>query len=165
LRYFNPIGAHPSAEIGELPLGKPDNLVPFITQTAAGIREKLQVFGNDYNTPDGTALRDYFHVTDLAKAHVAALKRMLEGRSQKGFEVFNVGAGNPVSVLDIIKSFEKVSGVKLNYELVGRREGDIEKVWADTTVAQRELGWKVESSLDEALLSAWKWEKKVRGLE
>lgn len=165
LRYFNPIGAHPSAEIGELPLGKPDNLVPFITQTAAGVREKLQVFGNDYNTPDGTALRDYFHVTDLAKAHVAALKRMLEGRSQKGFETFNVGAGNPVSVLDIIKSFEKVSGVKLNYELVGRREGDIEKVWADTTVAQRELGWKVESSLDEALLSAWKWEKKVRGLE
>jgi len=163
LRYFNPIGAHPSAEIGELPLGKPDNLIPFITQTAIGIREKLQIFGNDYDSVDGTAIRDYFHVVDLAKAHVLALKRLEENRNKTGFEVFNVGAGKGVTVLEIVKAFEKVSGVKLNYEIVGRRVGDIEKVWADTSLAQTELGWKTQSTLEDALLSAWNWEKKLRG--
>ncbi|MHC1704367.1 MAG: UDP-glucose 4-epimerase GalE [Tenuifilaceae bacterium] len=163
LRYFNPIGAHPSAEIGELPLGKPDNLIPFITQTAIGIREKLQIFGNDYDSIDGTAIRDYFHVVDLAKAHVLALKRLEENRNKSGFEVFNVGAGKGVTVLEIVKAFEKVSGVKLNYEIVGRRVGDIEKVWADTSLAQAELGWKTQSTLEDALLSAWNWEKKLRG--
>jgi len=163
LRYFNPIGAHPSAEIGELPLGKPDNLIPFITQTAIGIREKLQIFGNDYDSQDGTAIRDYFHVVDLAKAHVLALKRLEENRNKTGFEVFNVGAGKGVTVLEIVKAFEKVSGVKLNYEIVGRRVGDIEKVWADTSLAQTELGWKTQSTLEDALLSAWNWEKKLRG--
>jgi len=164
LRYFNPIGAHPSAEIGELPLGKPDNLVPFITQTAAGIREQLQIFGSDYNTPDGTAIRDYFHVVDLARAHVLALQRMIEGRSKEPYEVFNVGAGRGITVLEIVKAFERVTGLKLNYEIVGRRAGDIEKVWADTTLAQKELGWKALSTLEEALLTAWNWEKKVRGM-
>jgi len=165
LRYFNPIGAHPSAEIGELPLGKPDNLVPFITQTAAGIREKLQIFGNDYNTPDGTAIRDYFHVVDLARAHVLALKRMMEGKSRNSYEVFNVGAGRGITVLEIVKAFEKVTGVKLNYEIVGRRAGDIEKVWADTSLAQSELGWKAQSTLEEALLTAWNWEKRIRKIK
>lgn len=164
LRYFNPIGAHPSAEIGELPLGKPDNLVPFITQTAARIREKLQIFGGDYDTPDGTAIRDYFHVVDLAKAHVLALQRMIDGRNTSPYEVFNVGAGRGITVLEIVKAFENVTGVKLNYEIVGRRAGDIEKVWADTTLAQKELGWKTESTLEYALLTAWNWEKKVRGM-
>ncbi|KAB2867682.1 MAG: UDP-glucose 4-epimerase GalE [Bacteroidales bacterium] len=164
LRYFNPIGAHPSSEIGELPLGKPDNLVPFITQTAAGIRPKLQIFGNDYNSPDGTAIRDYFHVVDLAKAHVLALDRLFKGSNKSNFEVFNVGAGQGVTVLEIVKAFEKVSGKKLNYEIVGRRAGDIEKVWADTSLAEKELGWKVKSSLEDALLTAWNWEKKVRGI-
>ncbi len=164
LRYFNPIGAHPSAEIGELPLGKPDNLVPFITQTAAGIRPKLQIFGDDYNSPDGTAIRDYFHVVDLAKAHVLALDRLFKGINKSNFEVFNVGAGQGVTVLEIVKAFEKVSGVKLNYEVVGRRAGDIEKVWADTTLAERELGWRVKSTLEDALLTAWNWEKRVRKL-
>lgn len=162
LRYFNPIGAHASAEIGELPLGKPDNLVPFITQSAIGIREKLQIFGSDYDSPDGTAIRDYFHVVDLAKAHVLALKRLEENRNKVGFEVFNVGAGKGVTVLEIVKAFEKVSGVKLNYEIVGRRAGDIEKVWADTSLAKAELGWKAESTLEDALLTAWNWEKKIR---
>lgn len=164
LRYFNPIGAHPSAEIGELPLGKPDNLVPFITQTAARIREKLQIFGGDYDTPDGTAIRDYFHVVDLAKAHVLALQRMIDGRNTSPYEVFNVGAGRGITVLEIVKAFENATGVKLNYEIVGRRAGDIEKVWADTTLAQKELGWKTESTLEYALLTAWNWEKKVRGM-
>lgn len=164
LRYFNPIGAHPSAEIGELPLGKPDNLVPFITQTAAGIRDKLSIFGNDYDSPDGTAIRDYFHVTDLAKAHVVALQRMIDRKNKQNFEVFNVGAGKGITVLEILRTFEKVTGVKLNYEFVGRRAGDIEKVWADTSLANKELGWKVESSLEQALLSAWLWEKKLRGI-
>lgn len=164
LRYFNPIGAHPSAEIGELPLGKPDNLVPFITQTAAGIRDKLSVFGNDYDSVDGTAIRDYFHVTDLAKAHVVALQRMIDRKNNQNFEVFNVGAGKGITVLEILRTFEKVTGVKLNYEFVGRRAGDIEKVWADTSLANKELGWKVESSLEQALLSAWLWEKKLRGI-
>jgi len=162
LRYFNPIGAHSSSEIGELPLGKPDNLIPFITQTAIGIREKLQIFGSDYDSADGTAIRDYFHVVDLAKAHVLALKRLEENRNKTGFEVFNVGAGKGVTVLEIVKAFERVSGVKLNYEIVGRRAGDIEKVWADTTLANAELGWKVQSNLEDALLTAWNWEKKLR---
>lgn len=162
LRYFNPIGAHPSAEIGELPLGKPDNLIPFITQTAIGIRQKLSIFGGDYDSSDGTAIRDYFHVVDLAKAHVLALKRLEENRNKLGFEVFNVGAGKGVTVLEIVKAFEKVSGVKLNYEIVGRRAGDIEKVWADTSLAQTELGWKTQSTLEDALLTAWNWEKRLR---
>ena len=164
LRYFNPVGAHPSAEIGELPQGKPDNLIPFITQTAAGIREKLLIFGNDYDTPDGTAIRDYFHVVDLAKAHVIALQRMIDGKSNNNFEVFNVGAGKGITVLEIVKTFERVTGRKLNYEFTSRREGDIEKVWADTSLANKELGWNTKSSLDEALLSAWKWEKKIRNI-
>ncbi len=164
LRYFNPVGAHPSALIGELPLGKPDNLVPFITQTAAGLRDELQVFGNDYDSQDGTAIRDYLHVTDLAKAHVVALDRMMGGRNKQPFEVFNVGAGKGVTVLEIIQTFERVTGVKLKYKMVGRRPGDIEKVWADTSYANQELGWRVESGLEQALESAWKWEKRLRGL-
>lgn len=162
LRYFNPIGAHPSSEIGELPIGKPDNLIPFITQTAIGIREKLQIFGSDYDSADGTAIRDYFHVVDLAKAHVLALKRLEENKNKTGFEVFNVGAGKGVTVLEIVKAFEQVSGIKLNYEIVGRRAGDIEKVWADTSLANAELGWKVQSSLEDALLTAWNWERKLK---
>jgi UDP-glucose 4-epimerase len=165
LRYFNPIGAHPSTEIGELPLGKPDNLVPFITQTAIGIREKLSIFGNDYNSPDGTAIRDYFHVVDLAKAHVLALDRMVERKGKSAFEVFNIGAGKGMTVLEIVRTFEKVSGVKLNYEIVGRRAGDIEKVWADTSLAQKELGWHTESTLEDALLTAWNWEKKLKRMK
>lgn len=163
LRYFNPIGAHPSALIGELPLGVPANLVPFITQTAIGIREQLKVFGNDYNTPDGTCIRDYIHVVDLAKAHVVAIRRLLENKNKSSYEVFNIGTGNGNTVLDIIKTFEKVSGVKLNYKITERRPGDIEKVWADTTYANQELGWKAVSTLEETLLSAWKWEQKYRG--
>ncbi len=159
LRYFNPVGAHPSALIGELPIGVPANLVPFITQTAIGLRDQLKVFGNDYNTPDGTCVRDYIHVVDLAKAHVVAIKRLLEDKNKNNYEVFNIGTGNGNTVLDIIKTFEKVSGVKLNYKIVDRRPGDIEKVWADTTYANQELGWKSESSLEETLLSAWKWEQ------
>lgn len=162
LRYFNPIGAHPSALIGELPIGVPANLVPFITQTAIGLRDKLKVFGNDYNTPDGTCIRDYIHVVDLAKAHVVAIQRLLENKNKSTYEVFNIGTGNGNTVLDIINTFEKVSGVKLNYNIVERRPGDIEKVWADTTYANQELGWKAVSSLDETLLSAWKWEQKYR---
>lgn len=162
LRYFNPIGAHDSALIGELPLGVPNNLVPFITQTAIGIREQLSVFGEDYNTPDGTAIRDYIHVVDLAKAHVIAVNRMIEGNMKKDFEVFNLGTGNGYSVLEVIKSFEKVSGQKLNYKIVDRRPGDIEKVWANPDFSNRELGWKAERGLDEMTLSAWKWEKALR---
>jgi len=162
LRYFNPIGAHPSAEIGELPLGKPDNLVPFITQTAIGLREKLQIFGNNYDSVDGTAIRDYFHVVDLAKAHILALKRLEDNKNKCGFEFFNIGAGKGVTVLEIVKIFEKVSGVKLNYEIVERRLGDVEKVWADTSLAQAELGWKMQHTLDDALLTAWNWEKRLK---
>ena len=165
LRYFNPIGAHPSAEIGELPTGTPNNLVPFITQTAAGIREKIRVFGTDYNTPDGSAIRDYINVVDLAKAHVVAIRRLLENRNKNRFEVFNLGTGRGVSVLEIIQDFEKATGVKLNYTLAGRRAGDVEQVWADTTFANKELGWKAEKTLDETLRSAWKWEKKLRNIE
>lgn len=158
LRYFNPIGAHESSLIGELPIGIPNNLVPFITQTAIGLRQQISVFGNDYNTPDGTAIRDYIHVVDLAKAHVIALNRMIDGNMKKDFEIFNLGTGNGFSVLKIIQSFEKVSGLKLNYQIVGRREGDIEQVWADPTFSNNELGWKAEKGLDAMILSAWKWE-------
>jgi UDP-glucose 4-epimerase len=161
LRYFNPIGAHPSAEIGEYPVGKPDNLIPFITQTVRGIWEKLQIFGSDYNTPDGTAIRDYFHVVDLAKAHVVALERLLEDKNRKPYEVFNVGAGRGITVLEIVNTFERVTGQKVNYEFTRRRAGDIEKVWADTTLAEKELGWRAEKTLEEALLSAWKWEERL----
>ncbi|MBN1599709.1 MAG: UDP-glucose 4-epimerase GalE [Bacteroidales bacterium] len=162
LRYFNPIGAHKSAHIGELPTGVPLNLVPFVTQTVAGLREKLRVFGDDYNTPDGTAIRDYIYVCDLAKAHVVAVRRLIEEKNKKKFEVFNLGTGKGISVMEIIKNFEEVTGEKVNYEIVGRREGDIEKVWADTTFANNELGWKANTPLKEILLSAWEWEKKVR---
>jgi UDP-glucose 4-epimerase len=164
LRYFNPIGAHESALIGELPLGVPDNLLPYVTQTAIGIREKLSVFGNDYNTPDGTAIRDYIHVVDLAKAHVVAIQRMIKGKMKENYEIFNLGTGNGYSVFEVIKSFEKVSGLKLNYQIVGRREGDVEQVWADPTFSNSELGWKAEKGLDEMTASAWKWEQVYRGL-
>ena len=164
LRYFNPVGAHESAEIGELPIGTPNNLVPFITQTAIGIRKQLSVFGDDYNTSDGTAIRDYIHVVDLAKAHVVALKRLLKKNTKDSFEVFNLGTGNGNSVLDVIKTFEKATGVQLNYKISPRREGDIEQVWADTSFANKELGWKTKKSLADALSSAWKWEKNYRKL-
>ena len=162
LRYFNPIGAHESAKIGELPIGVPQNLIPFVTQTAAGIREELSVYGNNYPTPDGTAVRDYIHVVDLAKAHIVALKRLLENKNKAAFEVFNLGTGRGNSVLEVIQTFEKVTGKKLNYKFVDRREGDITAAYADTTIANKELGWKAELSLDEALLSAWKWQLKVK---
>ncbi len=162
LRYFNPIGAHESALIGEIPKGVPNNLIPFVTQTAAGIREELSVFGDDYDTPDGSCIRDYIHVVDLAKAHVVAVKRLLEKKNKKNYEFFNLGTGTGTSVLEVVKSFEKVSGEKLKYKIVGRREGDIEKVWADTSFSNEELGWKTEKTLDEALLSAWKWEQNYR---
>lgn len=162
LRYFNPIGAHPSAIIGELPRGVPENLVPYITQTAYGLRDELKVYGNDYDTPDGFCIRDYLHVVDLAKAHVVAVKRLLEGKNKKNYEVFNLGTGNGVSVMEAIKSFEKVSGVKLKYKIVGRRPGDIEKIWADPTFANSELGWKTRSTLDEAMKTAWDWENAIR---
>lgn len=158
LRYFNPIGAHDTALIGELPIGVPNNLVPFITQTAIGKREKLKVFGSDYSTPDGTAIRDYIHVVDLAQAHVVAVDRMLNNKSESDYEVFNLGTGNGFSVLEVIKSFEKVSNTKLNYEIVGRRPGDIEKVWADTSFANAVLGWKAKRDIDDMMQSAWKWE-------
>ncbi len=162
LRYFNPIGAHPSAEIGELPIGVPQNLVPFITQTGIGLREQLSVFGNDYPTSDGTCIRDYIHVVDLAKAHVVALQRLLENKNKSNYEVFNVGTGTGSTVLEVISSFEKVSGKKLNYKIVDRRPGDITAAYADTTKANTELGWKSKSTLDDSLSSAWKWEQKVR---
>lgn len=158
LRYFNPIGSHPTAFIGEFPLGVPNNLVPFITQTAMGIRRELSVFGSDYNTVDGTCIRDYIHVVDLAKAHVVAVDRMLEEKQKQPFEVFNIGTGNGYSVLEVIHSFEKVSGQKLNYKMVDRRSGDVEQVWADTTFANEELGWKAEMGLDEMMETAWRWE-------
>lgn len=164
LRYFNPIGAHPSAEIGELPNGVPNNLLPFVTQTAMGIRKQLQVFGNDYNTPDGSCIRDYIHVVDLAKAHVIAVKRMLENKSKSNVETFNLGTGRGLSVLEIINTFEKINGVKVPYKIVERREGDIEKVWADPTFANEELGWKAEETVEETLRSAWKWELNLANL-
>ena len=162
LRYFNPIGAHASALIGELPLGVPQNLVPFITQTAIGLRSQLKVFGNDYNTPDGSCVRDYIHVVDLAKAHVVAIKRLIEGKNKKSFEIFNLGTGRGVSVIEILNAFEKIVGIKVNYQIVDRRPGDIEQVWADTRFANEELGWKAKSSLEETILSAWNWEKHYR---
>lgn len=165
LRYFNPIGAHPSALIGELPRGVPNNLVPFITQTAIGKRECLSVFGNDYPTPDGTCLRDYIDIVDLAKAHVCAVDRMVEGKMKDGYEIFNIGTGRPVSVLELIKSFEKVNGVKLNWKFAPRRAGDVTAVWADPTLAEKELGWKAQRSVDETLAAAWAWEKRLSGRE
>lgn len=159
LRYFNPIGAHKSAKIGELPIGVPQNLIPFVTQTAAGIRQQLSVFGGDYPTPDGTAIRDYIHVVDLAKAHASALKRLINNDNKNPFEVFNIGTGKGSSVLEIINTFEKVSGIKLNYKIVDRRKGDIIEAYADTSLANKELGWKAKSTLEEALGSAWKWQQ------
>ena len=162
LRYFNPIGAHPSAEIGELPLGVPQNLVPFITQTGLGLRAELSVYGDDYPTPDGTAVRDYIHVVDLAKAHVIAVKRLLDKKNLEKVEIFNLGTGTGSSVLEVIQSFEKVSGQKLPYKIVPRRAGDVISAYANTDKANNVLGWKAESTLDEAMESAWKWEQKVR---
>ncbi|WP_029036852.1 UDP-glucose 4-epimerase GalE [Salinimicrobium xinjiangense] len=161
LRYFNPIGAHPSANIGELPIGTPQNLVPFITQTAAGKREKLSVFGNDYPTPDGTCIRDYIHVMDLARAHVVALERLLEGEQEENYEVFNLGTGKGNSVLEAIKAFEKVSGQKLPYAFADRREGDVISAYADTTKANEVLKWKAEYDIEDAMESAWKWQQKL----
>ncbi len=162
LRYFNPIGAHPSALIGELPRGVPENLVPFITQTAIGLRDELKVFGNDYNTPDGSCIRDYLHVSDLSKAHVKAVERLIECKNKSDYEIFNLGTGKGVSVFEVINSFERVSGMKLKYRITGRRPGDIEKIWADTTLANKELGWKTVYSLDDAVKSAWEWGKNLR---
>lgn len=158
LRYFNPIGAHESGLIGELPLGVPQNLIPFVTQTAAGFRKELSVFGDDYPTPDGTAVRDYIHVVDLAKAHISALRRLLEGRNKSKMEFFNIGTGKGSSVLDVIKAFEKVSKKDLNYKIVSRREGDITAAYADTSLANKELNWKANLGLEEALASAWQWQ-------
>ncbi len=161
LRYFNPIGAHPTAEIGELPNGVPNNLLPFVTQTAIGLRKQLQVFGNDYNTPDGSCIRDYINVVDLAKAHVISVRRLLEGSGKSTVETFNLGTGRGLSVLEIINTFEKVTGVPVPYRIVGRREGDIEKVWADPSFANNELGWKASETVEETLRSAWAWELKL----
>ncbi|WP_428327474.1 UDP-glucose 4-epimerase GalE [Mucilaginibacter sp.] len=160
LRYFNPVGAHETALIGELPIGVPQNLVPFITQTAIGKREKITVFGNDYNTPDGSCIRDYIHVVDLAKAHVAALK-LLEKDSFTGYDVFNLGTGNGNSVLEVIHAFERATGVKVNYEIGARRGGDVEQVWGDVTKSQNELHWKAELGIDTMMSSAWEWEKYI----
>ena len=162
LRYFNPIGAHPSALIGELPNGVPQNLLPFITQTAIGIRPELKVFGDDYNTPDGSCIRDYIYVVDLAKAHVKAIDRMLNAKDRKRVEVFNLGTGTGLSVLTLIREFEAATGVKLPYSIVGRREGDIEQVWADPKKANEALGWKAETPIRDVLVSAWKWEQHIR---
>ncbi len=162
LRYFNPIGAHKSGLIGEMPTGVPDNLVPYITQTAYGIREKLKVFGNDYDTRDGFCIRDYIHVTDLAQAHIVALERMMQDKNKKQCEYFNIGTGTGYTVMEAITAFEKVSGKKLNYEVVGRRQGDIEKIWADVTLSENELGWKAKLSLEEMMDSAWRWEQQYR---
>ena len=162
LRYFNPIGSHSSAEIGELPIGTPQNLVPFITQTAAGLRKELSVYGNDYPTPDGTCIRDYIHVVDLAKAHVVALQRLLNKQNLEKVETFNLGTGKGSSVLEVITAFEKVSGQKLPYKIVGRRQGDVISAYANTDKANKVLGWKALSNLEDALFAAWQWEKKLR---
>lgn len=162
LRYFNPVGAHESCNIGELPKGTPQNLIPFITQTAIGLREQLSVFGDDYPTADGTCIRDYIHVVDLAKAHVTALKRLIENKNESNVETFNLGTGKGNSVLEVINTFEKVSGKKLNYKIVNRRKGDITEAYADTSKANDVLGWKAELPLEKALASAWKWEQKIR---
>lgn len=165
LRYFNPIGAHPSAIIGELPQGVPQNLVPFVTQTAAGLREQLSVFGDDYPTPDGSCIRDYIDVVDLAKAHVIAVGRLVEGKNKTGYEVFNIGTGNGVSVLELVRRFEAVNGVKVNYKVAPRRAGDIIAIWADPTLANQELGWKATRNLDDTLAAAWAWEKNIRNIK
>lgn len=162
LRYFNPIGAHPSAMIGELPNGVPQNLLPFVTQTAAGLRAELKVFGDDYNTPDGSCIRDYIYVVDLAKAHVKAVERMLAGLPTEQVEVFNLGTGRGLSVLEILRTFIQVTGVNIPYQIVGRREGDIEQVWAKPDKANTVLGWSADTPIEEVLLSAWKWEQKIR---
>jgi len=162
LRYFNPVGSHKSSKIGELPLGVPQNLVPFITQTAIGIREQLSVFGDDYPTPDGTCIRDYIHVVDLAKAHVIALQRLLKNNNKANYETFNLGTGTGSSVLEVIQSFERVSGQKLNYKITDRRAGDITSAYADTKKANTDLGWKAKLTLDDAMRSAWNWEKYIR---
>jgi UDP-glucose 4-epimerase len=161
LRYFNPIGAHPSAEIGELPHGVPTNLVPYITQTAIGLRDKLSVYGDDYNTPDGSCIRDYINVVDLAKAHVFAVNRMLDGTQERPLEYFNIGTGKGLSVFELIHAFENATGIKLPYQVVPRRKGDIEKVWANPEKANKILGWKAEESIEETLKSSWKWEQKI----
>ncbi len=163
LRYFNPIGAHPSALIGELPSGVPNNLVPFITQTAIGKRECLSVFGNDYPTPDGTCQRDFIDIVDLAKAHVFAVRRMLDGKMQKEYEIFNIGTGKPLSVMELITAFEKANGLKLNYKFAPRRAGDVTAIWADPTLANNNLGWKAERSIEDTLAAAWAWEKHLAG--
>lgn len=165
LRYFNPIGAHPSAKIGELPKGVPNNLVPYITQTAAGLRKELSVFGDDYNTPDGSAIRDYIYVVDLAKAHVKAMQRLLAGSNKSDCEIFNLGTGNGVSVLELVKTFIEATGVNVPYKIVGRRAGDIEQVWADSSLAEKELGWTAKTPLTDVLASAWNWEKQVRDIK
>ena len=162
LRYFNPIGAHPSALIGELPRGVPNNLVPYITQTAAGVRECLSIFGDDYDTPDGSCLRDYIDVVDLARAHVVAIERMVSGRSKERYEIFNIGTGRPVSVFELVRGFEEANDLKLNYKVAPRRAGDVTAVWADTTLANQELGWRAERELRDTLRAAWAWEKHVR---
>ena len=162
LRYFNPIGAHPSAFIGELPNGVPMNLIPFVTQTAIGIRKELKIFGNDYNTPDGTCIRDYIYVVDLAKAHVKAMERVLEHPETDKVEVFNIGTGRGLSTLEVVEGFEKATGVKLPWSFAPRREGDIEKVWGDVSKANKVLGWKAETPTEEVLASAWRWQEKLR---
>lgn len=163
LRYFNPIGAHPSALIGELPRGVPNNLVPFITQTAIGKRACLSILGNDYPTPDGTCQRDYIDIVDLAKAHVYAVRRMLDGKMEKDYEIFNIGTGRPVSVLELVNAFEKVNGLKLNYKFAPRRSGDVTAIWADPSLANEKLGWKAERSVEDTLAAAWAWEKHIAG--
>ena len=165
LRYFNPIGAHPSALIGELPRGVPNNLVPYITQTAAGIRECLSIFGDDYPTPDGSCLRDYIDIVDLARAHVVAIDRMVEGKNTSRYEVFNIGTGKPLSVFELVKGFEQANDLKLNYRVAARREGDVTAIWADTTLANEELGWHAERELCDTLRAAWAWECSVRGID
>ncbi|WP_281614587.1 UDP-glucose 4-epimerase GalE [Flammeovirga sp. SubArs3] len=162
LRYFNPVGAHKSALIGELPKGVPQNLVPFITQTAIGLRDQLSVFGSDYNTIDGSAVRDYIHVVDLAQAHIIAAERLLEGRNEENYEFFNLGTGTGSSVLQVINAFEEANGLPVKYKIVDRREGDVEQIWADTTIANEVLGWKANRGLDDMMSSAWAWEKNLR---
>ncbi len=162
LRYFNPIGAHPTAHIGELPKGVPQNLIPYVTQTAIGLREQLSIFGDDYDTPDGTAIRDYIHVVDLAKSHVVALERLINNKNKSNFEIFNIGTGRGSSVMEIVKTFIKVNKVPLNYKIVARREGDVPAVWADTTFGENELGWKAQLTMEDALRDSWNWEKKLR---
>ena len=162
LRYFNPIGAHPTAEIGELPNGVPQNLVPYLTQTAIGIRKELSVFGNDYNTPDGSCIRDFINVCDLAKAHVRALDRMLNNESDDALETFNIGTGQGLSVLQLIDAFQRATGVEVPHRIVGRREGDIEQIWADPYRANHILGWKADTSIEDTMRSAWKWQQRIR---